>query len=199
MLTWTGSLAPGATATITYSATVNNPDTGHGALSNTVVSTATGSNSPAGSRSPGCTVTVTVVAGPLSVTAPATASLGSAAPGGTLSAGLGTVQVTDDRGFGAGWTATVSATGFATGTGTPAETIPAADAQYDITALGTATGSATFTPVPATQLSASPQPVVNATNVAGNTTVTWNPTIEVTIPGSAVGGTYTATITHSVS
>ncbi len=27
-LTWTGSLAPGATATVTFSATVNNPDTG---------------------------------------------------------------------------------------------------------------------------------------------------------------------------
>ena len=63
----------------------------------------------------------------------------------------------------------------------------------------TATGPATFTPVPTTQLSASAQPVVNATNVAGNTTVTWDPTIMVTIPGSAVGGAYTATITHSVS
>ena len=198
-LTWTGNLAPGDTAAITYTVTVNNPDTGGGALSNTVVSAAPGSTCPAGSTSPACSVTVTVVAGPLSITAPATASLGSAAPGGTLSAALGTVQVTDNRGFGANWTATVAATGFATGTGTPAETIPAADGQYDITALGTATGSATFTPVPATQLSASPQPVVNATNVAGNTTVTWDPTITVTIPGSAVAGAYTATITHSVS
>ena len=168
-------------------------------LANTVTSTAPGSTCPPASGSPGCAVTVAVVAGPLSITAPATASLGSAAPGGTLSAGLGTVQVTDDRGFGAGWTATVSASGFATGTGTPAETIPAADAQYLITALATTTGSATFTPVPATQLSASPQPVVNATNVAGNTTVTWDPTIDVSIPGSAIGGAYTATITHSVS
>ncbi len=41
--------------------------------------------------------------------------------------------------------------------------------------------------------------MVNATNVNGNTTVTWDPTIDVTIPGSAVGGGYTATITHSVS
>ena len=194
-LTWTGNLAPGDTTTITYSVTVNNPDTGGGALANTVASAVAGSSCPAGSSSPGCTVAVAVVAGPLSITVPATASLGSAAPGGTLSAGLGTVQVTDDRGFGAGWTATVSATG----TGTPAETIPAGAARYNISALATATGSATFTPVPTTQLSASPQPVVNATNVAGNTTVTWDPTIEVTIPGSAVAGAYTATITHSVS
>ncbi len=198
-LTWTGDLTPGATATITYTVTVNNPDTGSGALSNTVASTATGSTCPAGSSSPGCSVTVAVVAGPLSITAPATASLGSAAPGGTISAGLGTVQVTDDRGFGAGWTVTVSATGFATGTGTPAETIPAAAARYLIAGLGSATGSATFTPVPSTRLSATPKTVVTATNVNGNTTVIWNPIISIRIPGSAIGGTYTATISQSVS
>jgi uncharacterized repeat protein (TIGR01451 family) len=199
VLTWTGNLIPGGTATITYSVTVNDPDTGSGALANTVASTAAGSTCPPGGTGPGCSVTVAVVAGPLSITAPASASLGSAAPGGTLSAGLGTVQVTDDRGFGAGWTATVSASGFATGTGTPAETIPAADAQYVIAALATALGSATFAPVPTTQLSATPQAVVSATNVEGNTTVTWDPTIDVSIPGSAIGGAYTATITHSVS
>jgi large repetitive protein len=199
VLTWTGDLTPGATATITYAVTVNDPDTGSATLSNTAVSTVPGSTCPTGTSSPGCSVTVAVVAGPLSITVPATANLGSAVPGGTLSAALGTVQITDDRGFGASWTATVSATGFATGNGTPAETIPAADAQYIISALGTTTGSATFTPVPTTQLSASPQAVVNATNVAGNTTVTWDPTIHVNIPGSAIGGGYAATITHSVS
>ena len=35
-LTWTGDLAPGQAATITYTVTVNNPDTGPGTLSNTV-------------------------------------------------------------------------------------------------------------------------------------------------------------------
>ena len=82
-LTWTGDLTPGQTATITYTITVDNPDTGSGALTNTVTSTATGSTCPAGSSSPGCSVTVAVVAGPLSITVPAAASLGSAAPGGT--------------------------------------------------------------------------------------------------------------------
>ena len=178
---------------------MNNPDRGTGAMSNTVVSTATGSTCPAGSSTPGCAVTVAVVAGPLSITAPATADLGSAAPGGTISTGLGDVQVTDDRGFGDGWTATVSSTSFATGRGTPPETIPVADAQYDISALTSVAGSATFAPVPVTQLSTSPQAVVSATNVNGNTTVTWDPTIDVSVPGSAVGGTYAATITHSVS
>ena len=62
-----------------------------------------------------------------------------------------------------------------------------------------ATGPATFTPAPVTQLSTAPQPVVSATNVTGNTTVTWNPIITVTVPPSAIVGPYTATITHSVS
>ena len=178
---------------------MNNPDTGPGTLSNTVTSAAPGSTCPAASPGPDCAVTVAVVAGPLTITVPATASLGSAPPGGTLGSGLGTVQVTDDRGFGADWTATVSSTGFATGTGTQAETIPAADAQYLIAALAEAIGPASFTPVPVTQLSASPQPVVSATNVSGNTTVSWDPTIQVSVPSTAISGDYTATITHSVS
>ena len=199
-LTWTGDLNPGDTATITYSVTVHNPDTGPGALSNTVTTSAVpGSTCPAGAPGPGCSVTVAVAAGPLTIAVPATASLGSAAPGGTLGSGLGAVQVTDDRGFGADWTATVSSSSFATGTGTPAETIPAEDAQYVIDALIGATGPATFTPVPTIQLSPSPQAVVSATNVAGNTAVSWDPTIAVTVPAGAVGGDYTATITHSVS
>jgi hypothetical protein len=142
---------------------------------------------------------VAVVAGPLTMTAPATASLGSAAPGGTISSDLGTVQVTDDRGFGASWTATVSSTAFATGTGTQAETIPARNARYNITALTEASGPATFTPVPTIRLRASPQAVVSATNMSGNTEVSWDPTVLVTVPANAISGGYTATITHSVS
>jgi hypothetical protein len=41
--------------------------------------------------------------------------------------------------------------------------------------------------------------VVSATNVDGNTTVTWDPVIQVAVPAGAIGGVYTATITHSVS
>ena len=199
VLTWTGDLAPGNTATITYSVTVNNPGTGGGALSNTAVSAAPGSTCPSGSSSPACSVTVPIISGPLSITTPASASLGSAAPGGTLSAALGTVQVTDNRGFGAGWTATVSATAFTTGNGTPAETIPPGDVSYDITGLGQTTGSASFTPVPVTNLTVTSQTVVSATNVNGNTSVAWDPLIDVHVPDAAIAGQYTATITHSVS
>ena len=199
VLTWTGNLAPGDTATITYSVTVDNPDTGGKVLSNAAASANPGSTCPAGSTGPPCAVTVPVIAGALTITAPDSSNLGSASVGSNLSGDLGTVQVTDNRGFGAGWTATVSSTGFATGTGTPADTIPVSNASYNITALTQATGPATFTPVPVTQLSTAPRPVVSATNVTGNTTATWNPIITVTVPPSAIVGLYTATITHSVS
>ena len=199
VLTWTGDLATGQTATITYTVTVANPDTGSRVLANTAVSAATGSTCPSGSTNPGCTATVTVISGVLSITAPASASLGSADPGGTISANLGTVQVTDGRGFGAGWTATVATTAFTTGRGTPPEIIPAGNASYAISALSQTTGSATFTFVPLTNLRITPRAVVTATNVAGNTSATWNPLINIRVPASAIGGTYTATITHSVS
>jgi uncharacterized repeat protein (TIGR01451 family) len=199
VLSWTGDLATGQTATITYTVTVNNPDTGGRVLANTAVSAATGSTCPSGSTSPGCTATVTIISGVLSITAPASASLGSANPGGIIGANLGTVQVTDGRGFGAGWTATVATTAFTTGNGTPAEIIPPENATYAISALSQTTGSATFTFAPRTNLSFAPQAVVAASNVTGNTSATWNPLINIQVPASAVGGTYTATITHSVS
>jgi large repetitive protein len=198
-LTWTGSLTPGDTATITYSVTVDNPETGGTSLVNTVTSAAVGSTCPRGTSSGQCTVTTGVISGPLSMTAPASAALGSGPPGATISSSLGTVQVTDGRGFGADWAASVSSSDFTTGAGGPAQTIPAGDAVYAISALTTATGPATFGYTPETDLSPNPQDVVNATNVDGNTAVTWNPVIDVTVPGGAIGGTYSATIVHSVT
>ncbi len=198
-LTWTGDLNPGGTAVITYTVTVNNPYAGSGTLVNTVTSAAPGSTCPtSGTGGSQCAVTVGVIAGPLTITAPATANLGAAPPGGTITSSLGTITVTDDRGLGVGWTTTVASTDFTTGNATPAETIPAADATYTIPAL-TTTGPATITPATTLNLSGNPQPVITATNVNGNTTTTWNPQIQVTIPAGAIGGTYTATITHSVT
>ena len=198
-LTWAGDLTPGGTATITYSVTVTNPATGGASLVNTVTSTAPGSSCPPGNSSPQCTVTAAVISGPLTMTAPATAALGDGQPGATITSSLGTVAVTDGRGFGADWAATASSSNFTTAGGRPAETIPAGNAFYDITALATATGPATFGYTPQTDLSPNPQDIVNATNVDGNTAVTWNPLIQITIPGGAIGGTYTGTIVHSVT
>jgi hypothetical protein len=199
VLTWTGDLAPGDTATITYSVTIRNPETGGTSLVNTVTSAAAGSSCPSATTGGPCAVTTGVISGPLSMTAPASAALGSGPPGTTIGSGLGTVQVTDGRGFGADWTAAVASSDFTTGGGSPTETIPAGDALYDISGLTTATGPATFGIVPQVVLSPNPQAVVSATNVDGNTAVTWNPVIQIAVPGGAVGGTYSGTIVHSVS
>jgi large repetitive protein len=202
-LTWTGDLNPGDIATITYSATVNDPDTGNDMLANTVTSAAPGSTclgrGTSGTGGSACSVTIGIIAGPLSITAPANAALGAATPGGTIQNNLGTIQVTDGRGFGADWTASVSSTDFTTGGGSPTETIPASDATYTITGLATATGPAAFTNVTTVDLSGTPQTVVSATNVEGDTAVTWDPEIHIAVPAGAIGGTYSATITHSVS
>jgi hypothetical protein len=142
---------------------------------------------------------IPVVLGVLAITAPADASLGAAAPGATASASLGIVEVTDARADLAGWTATISATDLTTGIGAAAETIPVADVQYLISGFSSTTGSATFTPTPATVLASTAQAVVTATNVDGDHLAAWNPVVQVSVPTGAVGGAYTATITHSVA
>jgi hypothetical protein len=172
------------------------------ALTSITVTTGTTINGRALARNGAVTLdtnTITAPVGVLSITAPASASLGSAAPGGTASGSLGIVQVTDERGGVAGWTATTSATDFTTGGGTTAETIPAPDVQYLISGFTSTTGSATFTPTPVTDLSGTAQAVVTATNVNGDNSAAWNPVIQVSVPSGAVGGTYSAIITHSVA
>ncbi|MEU0691451.1 DUF11 domain-containing protein [Streptomyces uncialis] len=54
-LFWSGALAPGASATVTFSVTVNARTFGNLKLDNTVVSDAPGSNCPEGSRDARCT------------------------------------------------------------------------------------------------------------------------------------------------
>ena len=82
-LTWTGNLAVGATATITYSVTVNNPDTGDIVLANTVTSAAAGSNCASGSTDPRCTATVDLVA-TKTLTFTKTANVASTTAGGVV-------------------------------------------------------------------------------------------------------------------
>src|SRR5262249_38741436 len=78
-LTWTGNLAVGATATVTYSVTVKNPDTGDKTMVNTVTSTTARSNCASGSGDSRCTATVTDLVPGLTLSASADAS--SATPG----------------------------------------------------------------------------------------------------------------------
>ncbi len=152
------------------------------------------------------------VSAPISVdltTDPTTGVLTPVLPGATITANLGTVTVTDLRSLtGATWTAQVSSTDFTTPGGSTNETIPASDVGYDPGTLTTLFGTVTLagTPILATSttnptgpgLSDTPATVVSATGIDGDNQASWNPVITVEVPGTAVAGTYTGTITHSM-
>ena len=147
---------------------------------------------------PPTTVTFTVTAGDLGMTAPDSADLGNGLPGATISGPLGPVVVTDDRALlTAAWTATASSTNWTTGAASSAETIPAGDVGYDpgtVSKLGTIT--ATGTPI---TLSGTAAPVVTGTAGVGDNTASWNPAIALTVPAFVVAGGYSAILTQSVS
>jgi hypothetical protein len=155
------------------------------------------SSSPA-AGDPDTTVTFSLTSGALSMSAPASVSLGSGAPGTTINGQLGPVTVTDEWALlSASWTATASSTDWTTGGGTPAETIPATDVGYDPGSI-TTTGTITATGTPIT-LANTAAPVVTGTDGVGNNTASWNPALAVAVPASGVGGTYTGALTESVS
>ena len=82
-LTWTGDLAPGDAATITYTVTVNNPDTGDHILTSTLTSTTPGNNCPASSTDPRCTTTIDII-GLTTLTFTQSAAAGRTAPGAVV-------------------------------------------------------------------------------------------------------------------
>jgi len=150
--------------------------------------------------------TFEVLAGTLDVVAPATADLGSGAPGGTISGQLGAVTVTDSRASDdASWTATVTATVFQTGTGSGPETVLPEEIDYWSGAAGSTTGDGTFTPGQATagdaaELSSSVQlTAFTHSGGTGGNSATWNPTLVVNVPLDSIAGVYTGTVTHSVA
>ncbi len=145
------------------------------------------------------TATVTITGGALTITVPANAgNLGTRAntvSGGVISGPLGEVQVDDARSAvaGSGWVASVISTAFTPPAG-PA--IPATAVGYtvgDIVKVGTATYTAN-NPPNLTGVA----PAVTATAITGDNSATWNPTINVTVPGGMAAAVYSATITHSV-
>lgn len=155
---------------------------------------AVGVHAPADAADTTTTFTITA-AGGLAISAPASANLGSVASGVTsVSGSLGTVTVTDQRGLILGnWTATASSTNFAHGSNSSYD-IAKAQAVY---AAGTTSGDGGASAGVGGSLATA---VIAAARLgAGNNTVTWNPTVTVALSPTAVVGTYTATITHSVS
>lgn len=143
-------------------------------------------------------VTVEVTGGDLIISAPTqSVDLGSVVTSvsvQTVRALLGNVTVTDDRGGTAGWTASASATDF---TGPQTISTSAFGLVVYTAPQATVTGVATVTP--STQSTLNPGGrVQDGTNVHGSNAATWDPTIAVTIPASALAGTYSTSITHSV-
>jgi hypothetical protein len=160
--------------------------------------TSTAALSAPGPGDPDTTVTFTITSGELAMTAPATADLGSGAPGTTITSEIGAITVTDTRALlTAAWIATASSTDFTTGGATPAETIPVTDATYSPGTI-TTTGTITAEPTQIT-LDGEPQTVVTGTAGVGNNTASWGPTLAVAVPAQAVGGVYTGTLTQSVA
>lgn len=130
-----------------------------------------------------------------------TASTGAA----TLSGSLGNVTVTDGRGLlTAAWNANASSTDFTTGTTPTAdETVTKANVGYwagvgtaQVGQVGAFLAAGTLA-TPVSLAGAGAQ--VGSWSGTGNNTVTWNPTITFTLSPSQVAGTYSGTITHSVS
>ena len=81
-LIWTGDLTPGQTATITYTVTVSNPDTGDKHLINMVTSDDPGSTCPTGTTNPACSTTVIDLIPTLTITK--TANVSTVTPGSAV-------------------------------------------------------------------------------------------------------------------
>lgn len=170
-----------------------------------IAMTAASALATAGAASAGTSTTFSITtSGTLAVTAPASATLSSASPGGTATGSLGSVSVADDRGALIGtWTATVVSTAFTTGGASASETVPAASVSYWSGLATSTTGLGTFLPGQLTSANAvaigSAQTAFSRTVGSGNSAAAWSPTLVVSIPSTVVTGTYTGTITHSVA
>ena len=124
----------------------------------------------------------------------------------TVGGSLGDVTVTDERGsLVASWTAKVTSSEFvhetanADGTVAAEEKVTTANILYS-SGLGTVTGTGVFTPSVALPMN-TPELLRNAGTFAGvgANSVTWDPTLTITLLTSQVAGKYTGTITHSVA
>ena len=220
VLTWTGNLAPGGTATITYTVTVNNPDTGGKQVITTASSAAADSTCPPGTTSSPCRATVPVLTPALTIVK--TASTASATPGQQVSY---TITVTntgqtpytgaavtddltgllDDAAYGADAAASTGAVSFTspglTWTGNLAVG-QAATITYSVTVKNPDTGDNILTDTVTTAAAGANCPVSGGTDPRCTTTV---PVATLTIvntadvstatPGSKIA--YTLTITNS--
>ncbi|RVX40710.1 hypothetical protein EDD27_3128 [Nonomuraea polychroma] len=141
---------------------------------------------------------------PLEITVPDSVAAGSTGPGGTISATLGTVTVTDARPSDPSWSVTVSATDFTTGGGSAAETVTAGEVAYWSGPVTGSSGGGSHTPGQDTAQArvalSVPVTAFSGRKTSLSTQITsWQPTLVITPPLSAVAGTYTGVIVHSVT
>lgn len=128
----------------------------------------------------------------------ATADIGPEATGTTSVTGsLGAVTVADNRGGTTAWNASAISTTFArTGGGADSTSTAVSYNSGAVTSTGTVTpasaGATTMSPTIAAN-------VVTTTLVSGNNTASFTPTLTVTMPASALAGTYIGTVTTSVA
>lgn len=169
---------------------------------------ATAGAAPASANSGPTTVSFDVTAGTLSITAPTGATL-TGSPltltGTSVSGSLGNTTVSDARGMLAGWTVTVSgpvSPGFTSGV----NAIDDSAASIWVPALPAPTITGAVLPVFAClaqgscPLSATTAvTLVTAAAVLSPDSVTYTPMMAVTIPATAVPGTYTGVVTQTVS
>jgi len=153
------------------------------------------------------TVTFTLQGGTLSISAPASANLGtvnSSTSATTVSGQIGSTTVTDTRGNLVGlYNVTVTSSDFATGGGTTLGTDAISGAT--VTAFSGAASFSNATPgavhlttsvgVPATGLT----PIEGDSAYTGSDTSSYNPTVTIPIPATNIAGTYTGTITQTVT
>jgi hypothetical protein len=151
------------------------------------------------------TVTFNLVGGTLSIAAPASVSLADVASSTTASTEtgqLGSTTVTDTRGSLVGvYTVAVTSSNFTTGAAGPTQTILGST----VTAFS---GPATFTNTSAGSVHVTTTAPVAAAGVvpiegnsaySGNDSSSYNPTITIPVPATNVAGTYTGTITQTVT
>jgi hypothetical protein len=149
-------------------------------------------------------VVVTPAHAAVSISAPTSATLGTAATGSaTLSAQLGTITVTASGLVAPSFVSSVSGANFTTGAQTANETIAKSNISYWSGPATSTSGLASATPgqltsAQAVSLSTS-RTAFSGTGLLLSISASWNPTIVVNIPTSAVAGAYSGTITHSVA
>lgn len=147
------------------------------------------------------TVTVVVNGGNLSMTAGGNQTLNPVTLNGTdqnTTGSLGTLDVIDARGTGAGWNVVVSSTDFAK-SGDPSKTIGAAG--FDVSAPPAVTTVAGNTAPSSNSgtLSGGGLKLLSAALNEGMGNYQVTPSLQLSVPAQTYAGTYTATVTETVT